>query len=30
MSQLKKGAILSYITIYITNIVGLTLTPFIN
>ncbi len=29
MSQLKKGAILSYITISLTNIVGLFLTPFI-
>lgn len=29
MSQLKKGAILSYITIFLTNIVGLILTPFI-
>lgn len=29
MSQLKKGAILSYITIFLTNIVGLLLTPFI-
>ncbi|MFN3021597.1 lipopolysaccharide biosynthesis protein [Chryseobacterium sp. TY3] len=29
MSQLKKGAILSYITIFLTNIVGLVLTPFI-
>ncbi|WBX70738.1 lipopolysaccharide biosynthesis protein [Tenacibaculum retecalamus] len=29
MSQLKKGAILSYITIILTNVVGLILTPFI-
>lgn len=29
MSQLKKGAILSYITIILTNIVGLVLTPYI-
>lgn len=29
MSQLKKGAILSYITIFLTNIVGLVVTPFI-
>ncbi|WP_028892755.1 oligosaccharide flippase family protein [Tenacibaculum sp. 47A_GOM-205m] len=29
MSQLKKGAILSYVTIVLTNIVGLVLTPFI-
>lgn len=29
MSQLKKGAMLSYITIFLTNIVGLALTPFI-
>ena len=29
MSQLKKGAVLSYITIFITNIIGLLLTPFI-
>lgn len=29
MSQLKKGAILSYATIFLTNIVGLVLTPFI-
>lgn len=29
MSQLKKGAILSYVTIFLTNIVGLALTPFI-
>ncbi len=29
MSQLKKGAILSYVTIFLTNIVGLLLTPFI-
>ena len=29
MSQLKKGAVLSYITIFLTNIVGLFLTPFI-
>lgn len=29
MSQLKKGAILSYITIFLTNIIGLALTPFI-
>ena len=29
MSQLKKGAILSYVNILLTNIVGLILTPFI-
>ncbi len=29
MSQLKKGAILNYITIILTNVVGLVLTPFI-
>ncbi len=29
MSQLKKGAILSYITIFLTNVVGLILTPYI-
>lgn len=29
MSQLKKGAILSYINIVLTNIIGLVLTPFI-
>ncbi|MGC4129287.1 MAG: oligosaccharide flippase family protein [Bergeyella sp.] len=29
MSQLKKGAILSYITIILTNVIGLVLTPFI-
>lgn len=29
MSQLKKGAILSYINIFLTNIVGLILTPYI-
>ncbi len=29
MSQLKKGAILSYTTIFLTNIIGLLLTPFI-
>jgi O-antigen/teichoic acid export membrane protein len=29
LSQLKKGAILSYITILLTNVVGLLLTPFI-
>jgi len=29
MSQLKKGAFLSYITIFLTNVVGLVLTPFI-
>lgn len=29
MSQLKKGAILSYVTIFLTNIIGLLLTPFI-
>lgn len=29
MSQLKKGAILSYINIALTNVVGLVLTPFI-
>lgn len=29
MSQLKKGAILNYITIFLTNIIGLLMTPFI-
>jgi len=29
MSQLKKGALLSYVTIFLTNIIGLLLTPFI-
>ncbi|MGZ2371879.1 oligosaccharide flippase family protein [Ancylomarina sp. YFZ004] len=29
MSQLKKGALLSYATIIITNLVGLVLTPFV-
>lgn len=29
MSQLKKGVALSYLTIFLTNIVGLLLTPFI-
>ena len=29
MSQLKKGAVLSYINIALTNVVGLLLTPFI-
>ena len=29
MSELKKGALLSYISIFLTNIVGLILTPFI-
>ncbi|MFV0198754.1 oligosaccharide flippase family protein [Empedobacter falsenii] len=29
MSQIKKGALLSYITIFLTNIIGLVLTPFI-
>ena len=29
MSQLKKGVILSYVTIFLTNVVGLLLTPFI-
>ncbi|MBI9041546.1 oligosaccharide flippase family protein [Lutibacter sp.] len=29
MSQLKKGALLSYFTIFLTNIIGLVLTPFI-
>lgn len=29
MSQLKKGAVLNYATIFLTNIVGLLLTPFI-
>jgi O-antigen/teichoic acid export membrane protein len=28
MSQLKKGAILSYVTIFLTNGIGLVLTPF--
>ena len=29
MSQIKKGALLSYVSIFLTNIVGLFLTPFI-
>jgi len=29
MSQLKKGAALSYIQIFLTNVIGLVLTPFI-
>tara|TARA_B110000503_G_scaffold142338_1_gene238809 strand:- start:14794 stop:16299 length:1506 start_codon:yes stop_codon:yes gene_type:complete len=29
LSQLKKGVILSYVTIFLTNVVGLLLTPFI-
>ncbi len=29
MSQLKKGAILNYVTIILTNVIGLVLTPFI-
>ena len=29
MSQLKKGAFLNYATIFLTNVVGLLLTPFI-
>lgn len=29
MSQIKKGAILSYLNIFLTNIIGLVLTPFI-
>lgn len=29
MSQLKKGALLSYVTIILTNLIGLLLTPFI-
>ena len=29
MSQIKKGAFLNYITIFLTNVVGLFLTPFI-
>lgn len=29
MSQLKRGAILNYVTIILTNVVGLLLTPFI-
>jgi O-antigen/teichoic acid export membrane protein len=29
MSQLKKGAVLSYVNIFLTNTVGLILTPFI-
>jgi len=29
MSQLKKGALLSYVTIFLTTIIGLVLTPFI-
>ena len=29
MSQLKKGVLLSYVTIFLTNIIGLVLTPFI-
>ena len=29
MSQIKKGALLNYITIFLTNVVGLFITPFI-
>ena len=29
MSQLKKGALLSYLTLMLTNIIGLILTPYI-
>lgn len=29
MSQLKKGAFLNYATIFLTNVVGILLTPFI-
>ncbi|SHF46215.1 Membrane protein involved in the export of O-antigen and teichoic acid [Salegentibacter echinorum] len=29
MSQLKKGVLLSYVTIILTNVIGLALTPFI-
>ena len=29
MSQLKKGAILNYISIFLTNVIGLGMTPFI-
>ena len=29
MTQIKKGAILSYVSIFLTNVVGLFLTPFI-
>lgn len=29
MSQLKKGAFLNYITIFLTNVVGIVMTPFI-
>src|SRR5690606_33540080 len=29
MSQIKKGAALNYVTIFLTNVVGLLLTPFI-
>ncbi|WP_159020238.1 lipopolysaccharide biosynthesis protein [Algibacter sp. L3A6] len=29
MSQIKKGALLNYITVFLTNIVGLFITPFI-
>ena len=29
MSQLKKGVILSYINIFLTNVIGIVLTPFI-
>ncbi len=29
MSQLKKGAFLNYVTIFLTNVVGLFITPFI-
>lgn len=29
MSQLKKGALLSYLNIFLTNLIGLALTPFI-
>ena len=29
MSQIKKGAVLNYITIFLTNVIGLLMTPFI-
>jgi len=29
LSQLKKGALLNYITIFLTNVIGLVMTPFI-
>ncbi|ULC58268.1 oligosaccharide flippase family protein [Flaviramulus sp. BrNp1-15] len=29
MSQIKKGAVLNYVTIFLTNVIGILLTPFI-